>query len=349
MSFNPLEHTSIDSAGCYPLDWTGNHFIDPVLISTIVTQVATTIDFTRHGDPHAEGLRVRLGARYGVIPELIAVGVGSSQVLEALLRLFAAHEIVEVIPNFRMTRLVANRDHRHYRVLLVPNVDALLPAVIVAHRRHKQLLSLCSPSNPQGWQVPLEVLRALLDHFEGPVIIDEAYADFADSTALSLVPTYPHLIVTRTFSKAWGLANLRLGFVVSSLINGDFRERFLLRYAVGELGQRVASALLDHPEAIIQSIADTRDARTRISAWVRLFPALRVHPSDANYLCCEFPAAVALQDYLLQRGLKTARLRALPNYPPHWPDGLRISVPKPAIEQHLKATCEEFFGIRVRE
>ena len=260
--------------------------------------------------------------------EHVAVGPGSANVLDALLRAYADSEIIDVTPNFRAARIVATRDKRKYQSVAVHHNERL-PAVLASVLRDSQrcVVILSSPRNPFGTNVSADTIGELLSLFSGPLIVDECYADFASTSLMSLMRSEPRLHIVRSFSKAWGLANLRIGFVVSSQLPRDFREKFLLPCAVGELQQRVAQTMLtQHSEHVMHSISEMRKERAFMISLLSSLPSTNVVVSDTNYLCVEHGEAVDLMRRLLHHGFKAARLHELGGYPRHWADGLRIAV-----------------------
>ncbi|HEV2150645.1 MAG TPA: histidinol-phosphate transaminase [Longimicrobiaceae bacterium] len=322
----------------WDLSWTGNQFLDEAYVQEIAVQEAERIDFTRKGPIDSRPLAEALAGRHGVDPDRVLVGAGSSQVLEAVLRFHSGHEIVDVVPNFHMARLVAERDGRRYRAVEVREPADLLPALAALPLRSDSLVVLSSPRNPLGYAFPEEEVRALLEMAPGPVVVDEAYVEFAPAGLAHILAEHPNLILTRTFSKAWGMANLRVGYALSARVPHRLQRDYLLPYNVGELGQRVACALLRDPGPVLRSIDSARAARDRLVA--RLGSeggGLRVWPSAANYVCVEHPEADVLADALRKDGIQVAAVRELRHYPRNWPAGLRISAPPVEVEERVLA------------
>jgi histidinol-phosphate aminotransferase len=154
-------------------------------------------------------------------------------------------------------------------------------------RRHRpDITVLCSPNNPTGTALDLDVVRAATDEGVGMVIVDEAYAEFArpgTPSALSLLPQTPRLIVTRTMSKAFGMAGLRLGYFAagSGVIDGVVLVR--LPYHLSSLTQAAARAALAHRGALLSTVDAVKAQRDRIVTSVAEL-GLDVSPSDANFV-----------------------------------------------------------------
>jgi histidinol-phosphate aminotransferase len=339
------------SARAYRLDWTGNHFLPPQLVRDAVQDAAEKIDFTTKGEPFAGQLCKTIATWLGVAAEQVAVGAGSAAVLDALLRAHPESEIIDVAPNFRAARIVAHRDNRFYQAVAVrpdDHVPSVLRQILRQDESRPRLVILSSPRNPFGTSISADEIRELLTLFSGPLIIDECYADFASSSLVALTNSQPRLHVVRTFSKAWGLANLRLGFVVSGKMPDDFRQKYLLPYAVGELQQRVGELMLtQHSHQVELSIKEMKKERAFMMSALAGLPSARVLASDANYFCIEHPAAIDLCNCLLSHDFVATRLFRLPGYPTAWSDGMRIAVvPRPlflrvqaALQAELSVTA----------
>lgn len=194
--------------------------------------------------PPMPRVRIALAERWGVTPDRLLLGAGSTELIEAVMRTFlrAGDEVVLPVPSWPvfMRRLAA----LEAKVVEIPlrvsrrsysyDVEALLAAV----SEQTKLIVVCSPNNPTGNSMSLEDARRLAE--AGPMLlVDAAYADFDPEIDLSpLVHEYPNVILSRTFSKAYCLAGLRLGYVVGDASALDYVDRFLVP------GSSVSSAAL---------------------------------------------------------------------------------------------------------
>lgn len=148
-------------------------------------------------------------------------------------------------------------------------------------------LLLCSPHNPLGTMMTRDEIRALLRMYRGIVIVDEAYADFADkASAMSLVDEFPNLVVLRTLSKSFGLAGLRVGALVGHASTIDAALRVQIPFAMPIPVVDALRASLGHAHAIHDRIAFVRAERVRVAALLATSPHVTsVLPTDANFLC----------------------------------------------------------------
>ncbi|HEX5493389.1 MAG TPA: aminotransferase class I/II-fold pyridoxal phosphate-dependent enzyme [Mycobacteriales bacterium] len=319
------------------LTWTGNQFLDRSAHAATILSVLSTMDMTTKDDPWSRSVADATAAHFGLPPDHVRVAAGSTQVLEALLR--GAHRglIVDVTPNFHLAATLARQEGWDYRDVPVREPAGLRAALDPYLDRPDATIVLSSPRNPLGYQFDLGDIGSLVARAAGTVIVDEAYADFAPDTALRMVTAHPNLAVVRTFSKAWGLANLRIGFVASSALpTGRLRLR-LIPNAVAGVAHRAVHHLLTHPGAVEESIRSARACRAEMIDALADVPGLLVWPSDANYVCIETPTAAQLVAALGEAGYAVRGLHDLRGYPADWPAGVRVTVPP---HPHLDAVCD---------
>jgi histidinol-phosphate aminotransferase len=206
--------------------------------------------------------------------------------------------------------------------------------VIAEHR--PALVFLTSPNNPTGTAAPMELIETVCDAAPGLVVIDEAYAEFARAgtpSALSVLPRYPGLVVTRTMSKAFAMAGARIGYLAAA---PEVVEQLLLvrlpyhLSAVTQAVARAAIALAAEPLATVNTLRAERD---RLVAWLK-DQGLRVADSDANFvLFGEFDSRRAVWQGLLDRGVLIREVG-----PPRW---LRVTVGRPEEMAAFRAALSE--------
>ncbi len=159
-------------------------------------------------------------------------------------------------------------------------------AVAQVGRHRPDVVFLCSPNNPTGTALHLDVVRAVLGAAPGMVVVDEAYAEFArpgTASALSLLPEHPRLVVTRTMSKAFGFAGGRLGYLAADPAVVDAVQLVRLPYHLSALTQAAARAALAHADALLATVESIKAERDRIVAVLRKL-GFQVADSDANFV-----------------------------------------------------------------
>jgi histidinol-phosphate aminotransferase len=272
--------------------------------------LARAYDDANLSPPPVPPLRHALAARYGVGVERVLVGAGSTELIDATLRAFvrAGDEVVLPTPSWPVFRrrlealeaeivdvpLVAGEDAYAY------DVDALLGAVT----SRTKLLIVCSPNNPTGNAMPIGELRRCA--VAGPLLLlDAAYADFdTGGDVMRLVHESERVVVTRTFSKAYCLAGLRVGYVVGDGDVLDYVDRFLVPGgSISSAALHAGLAALEDEDHHRRQVERIRAERARLTADVRAL-GVRAFDSRGNFVAVEAPeGARALADAILEHGV----------------------------------------------
>jgi histidinol-phosphate aminotransferase len=330
------------------LTWTGNQFLDRAQHRDLFLAVVQSLDITTKDDTWGKQLARETADHFGLRPEWVRAGAGATQLIDVLLRARYRGMVVDVTPNFHLTRTICEQEGWGYVAVPVREPGDLMRSLEPYLDREDVIISLSSPRNPLGYQFGLADLAAVLDRSPGTILLDEVYADFASDSGLRLVGEYPNLIVVRTFSKAWGLANLRVGFAASALLGQPGFALPLLPNSIAGVAQREARYLLANPAQVRASIERARTARDQMTAALAEVPRLHVWRSDANYICVETPHAGPIARTLDAAGYSVRKLHDLRNYPEGWPAGLRITVPPPphadAVTECIRATATGLAG-----
>jgi histidinol-phosphate aminotransferase len=260
--------------------------------------------------PPVPPLRHALAARYGVGTDRVLVGAGSTEVIDATLRAFvrAGDEVVLPRPSWPVfRRRLEALDARIVDVPLVAgeerwayDVDALVAAVT----ERTKLLIVCTPNNPTGNSLSLDDVRRCA--VAGPLLLlDAAYADFDDtSDVTSIVHETDRVVLTRTFSKAYCLAGLRVGYAVGDAAVLDFVDRFLVPgSSVGSAALHAGLAALEDDDYHARQVERIRAERTRLVAELRE-RSVRAYDSNGNFVAVDAPeGARTLADAILRGGV----------------------------------------------
>jgi histidinol-phosphate aminotransferase len=299
----------------------------------------TASQLRRYPDPQPQRLRVALANLYGCEPQQLLAGRGSDEGIDLLLRAFCRpgnDAIVVTTPTFGMYAVCA-RLHGT-RIVDVPLRDSADGYVCdftavgdSVEQQEAKLVFLCSPGNPGGNQLPLEAVAALAERLRerAVVVVDEAYIEFADApSAVTLLATYPNIVVLRTLSKAHALAAARIGTVIANADVIAVLQRCQAPYPLPAPCVEAALSALA-PEACSQTFARVRKTiseRARLQSRLAELPAVRrVMPSAANFVLVRFADAQAAFAALLGAGVVVRDARAMPGLG----DALRITVGKP--------------------
>ena len=279
-------------------------------IGTAARDVAAGLN--RYPDRDAVALRAGLAGYlgHGLAPEQVWAANGSNEVLQQLLQAFGGpgRAALGFVPSYSMHEIIATgtgtgwiAGTRAADFTVDPRAAA---EQVRAHR--PAVVFLTSPNNPTGTALPLAVVEAVLAAAPGMVVVDEAYAEFARPgvpSALTLLPGHPRLVVTRTMSKAFGMAGLRLGYLAADPAVVDAVQLVRLPYHLSALTQAVAGVALAHAPQLLATVEAVKAERDRI---VAALPAagLTAVPSDANFvLFGRFADAAAAWRAFLDRGV----------------------------------------------
>lgn len=249
-------------------------------------------ELNRYPDRDATALRADLAGYlgHGLTADQIWAANGSNEILQQLLMAFAGagRTAMGFEPSYTMHRLIALATGTRWIDGSREDDFTLDPAAVVAEVTQAQpdVVFLTSPNNPTGTALDLSVIEAVYDACVGIVVVDEAYAEFARDgvpSALTLLPGRPRLVVTRTMSKAFSMAGLRLGYLAADPELVECLLLVRLPYHLSELTQSAARVAIRHAPELLRTVGKLREERDRL---VRELTALGcdVVPSDANFV-----------------------------------------------------------------
>ena len=261
----------------------------------------------RYPDPHQKELKRRIAALKGVREEQVFIGNGSDEAIDLAYRIFCrpgTDNAVSIAPTYGMYRVAADiNDIEMREVPLGEEFSLPVEALLAAADERTKLLWLCSPNNPTGNAFPATEIERLLRRFDGMVVLDEAYVDFADGAGfLPRLDEFPNLIVLQTLSKAWGMAGLRIGLAFAAREVAALFSRVKYPYNIPGPTQRAAEEMLGRD--LTPQIAEIRSERRRLASELASCPCIeRVYPSQTNFLLVRTPAPDALYDALIEAGI----------------------------------------------
>lgn len=295
----------------------------------VIDTLAAADGVTRYPDPRAGELRTRLAHHLAVEPARIAVGPGSVAIIDQLIRLAVrpGDEVVMAHPSFPAYRTLSRLAGG--RVVAVPLAGTAmdLAAMARAVTDRTRILFVCTPNNPTGGTVTVDDVLELVAKVPDDllVVVDEAYRDFAPpaTTAGSTQAYLPHrnVVILRTFSKAYGLAGLRVGYCVADPAVAEMLASTQVPFAVSAPAQAAACASIGHEEELRERVARTIAERDRVRSALQA-TGLPVAPSFGNFLWLPTSSDTArINDELARRGVEVRPIGDL---------GLRVTVGSPA-------------------
>jgi len=315
----------------------------PALVRAIADAVAeAAASLNRYPDRDAVELRKDLAdyLGHGLTGAHLWVANGSNEVIQQVQQAFGGprRRALGFDPGYSMHSLIARVTCTGWVSAARDEDFGLDPerAVAVIRRTQPDIVFLTSPNNPTGTAAPMELIEAVCAAAPGLVVIDEAYAEFAREgtpSALTLLPRYPALVVTRTMSKAFAMAGARIGYLAAA---PEVVEKLLLvrlPYHLSAVTQAVARAALALAAEPLATVAKLRTERDGLVAWLRQ-RGLSVADSDANFvLFGEFESRRAVWQGLLDRGVLVREVG-----PPRW---LRVTVGTPDEMAAFRAALDE--------
>ncbi len=300
-------------------------------------------ELNRYPDPLQVAVKEKLATLKSVRPEQIFLGNGSDEPIDLLFRAFCEPKrdhVITLPPTYGMYQVSA--EINQVKVIPVPLTEEFQinrSEVIASIRPGSKIIFICSPNNPSGNLMDREAILAIIRRAPGLVVVDEAYIDFApEASLLPLLEEYPNLVVLQTFSKAWGLAGLRLGMAYANPEVVDILNRIKPPYNINRLTQEKALEALDAYQEQQVMVANIIEGRNSLAEKLMELPLVEsVFPSQANFLLVKMDHAdLRYQQMLEQEVVLRNRSRLT------WCDNcLRITVGTPGEnEQLLKELAE---------
>jgi histidinol-phosphate aminotransferase len=266
-------------------------------------------NFNRYPDPLQLDLKDALSKIKGVPIENTFLGNGSDEAIDLLFRAFCnpgKDNVIILPPTYGMYEVSANiNDVEVRKVNLLPNFQLDLDGIAEAIDENTKLIFICSPNNPTGNSIIRTDIETILANFNGLVVIDEAYINFSKQrTFIQELTEYPHLVILQTFSKAWGLAGLRLGMAFASSVVIDIMNKVKSPYNISQSTQDLALAALQNVGQVNDWIKLTVAERDLLGTKLSDLPKVRkVYPSDANFILIQVDNALETYNGLIERGI----------------------------------------------
>ncbi len=266
----------------------------------------TDHDFNRYPDPYQLDLKEELAKIKNVKPSQIFLGNGSDEAIDLLFRAFCnpgKDNVILLPPTYGMYEVSASiNDVATRKVSLTEDFQLQPDKILAALDENTKIIFVCSPNNPSGNKVDRNDILRLLREFIGLVVVDEAYIDFSDEDSFTThLEEFPNLLVMQTFSKAWGLASLRLGMAFASKELIKILNRIKPPYNISGLTQETVlgairnKAKVDSMVKEILSESDFLKSELEKLAFVQ-----KIHPSHANFLLVKLPNASHVYDDLIE-------------------------------------------------
>lgn len=263
----------------------------------------------RYPDPKQHKLREKFAEYRGVKPDQVFVGVGSDEAIDLIIRIFCTpgkDEIIVCPPTYGMYEVAAQtNDVAVKKAPLTEHFQPDVEAIEAVTTDQSKILFLCSPNNPTGNDLDSDIMESIIRDFPGIVVVDEAYIDFTNQPSFAAsVEKYPNLVVTQTFSKAFGLAGARVGIAIASQLITGYLLKIKSPYNLSSIAQNEALKALEQRNIVEENIDNIlRERRFLRDTLEQNELVYNVFPSDANFLLFQIEDAKAFYQFSVSKGV----------------------------------------------
>ncbi len=263
----------------------------------------------RYPDPMQSALKKVIGQIKDIPTDQIFLGNGSDEAIDLIVRIFCRPGVDEIMilpPTYGMYKVSADISDIEVKKINLnaafqPEVEEILQQVT----EYTKVLFICSPNNPTGNVIARSTIISLLQSFKGIVVIDEAYIDFCpESSCLPMLPDYENLIIMQTFSKAWGMAAVRLGMAFASPDIIGFFNKVKAPYNIGTLTQSYALGRLSRPDEMKAEVQILLSEKKRLYKTLsQVNEIIEAYPSDTNFILVKVKHPEELYQALVAQGI----------------------------------------------
>jgi len=300
--------------------------------------------YNRYPDPLQWQLKEKIAGIKNLAAENMLLGNGSDECIDLLIRTFCEpgrDSILICPPTYGMYEVYAHINNVVVQeVSLMPNFQLDMLHMEQQILPTTKIIFICSPNNPTGNSIYREDIEVVLNNFDGLVVIDEAYINYSRSRSfISELADYPNLVILQTFSKAWGLASLRLGMTFASKDIVALLNKVKPPYNINGATQELAIKALDNLDDVNAMIRETVREREALTQQLAAIPVVqKIFPTDANFVLVRVANATAVYEYLKQKGIIVRNRSNIVLCD----DCLRITVGTPEQDLQLIAALKEY-------
>jgi histidinol-phosphate aminotransferase len=339
------EQYGLQASAIVKLNYNENLFLPRSKLVQLLKEVAEECDLRIYPQEEEPKLKARIGEYLKVTEKNVAIGNSSDEVMDRVSRIFLekGDKAITFTPTFSVFRYCVNYGGADFvGVPLHDDFSLDVEEMQATFTPDAKLLYLCSPNNPTGNQLKRREVEALIEEFPGIVLVDEAYAEYADYSVVSLIDKYENLVVLRTFSKAFGLAGLRLGYAVANPRLACTIDRLPAPYAVNVISLSMGRKLLENVAMARAAVEALKAERRTLINRLNEVKGVEAFDSKTNFVLfnVEKPYEEVYLN-LLKKGIVIKKLGRILKYA----NCLRTTVGTPEMnEKLLKALREQFGG-----
>ncbi|MCW3986037.1 MAG: histidinol-phosphate transaminase [Candidatus Bathyarchaeota archaeon] len=338
------DELKMDVSEVLKLDSNENFFVDNDFLHGIASEVLKEIDLRLYDSRVIVGVKEALGEYLGVKPECITVSSGSEQLIDLIAHLFLekGDNAVVAVPSFFIyEKRVKLKGATLFAVPLKADLSLDVEAILDKVNSRTRLVFICSPNNPTANQFEWDQVEAVADGCSSLIVLDEAYAEFADYSAASSAVSKDNIVVLRTFSKAFALAGLRFGYAVSNEDLASFLSE-VMPYTVNTFTAKFVSKMLSCVDVIEASAGKVKEERERLVEGFRAIDGIEVFESKTNFVTFKpMKGAERIYSELLKKGIIVKNLGNLPVIG----HCLRVTVGLPGMNDRFLKTLSEILDM----
>ncbi len=307
MNINNLLRKNIKSL--HPYSSARDEFSGEAMVFLDANENPFNQPYNRYPDPLQRELKAKIALLKDVMPGQIFLGNGSDEPIDLLIRAFCEpgeDNVVSIDPTYGMYQVAAGINNVEVKkVSLTETFELDAQKLLNSTNEKTKLVFLCSPNNPTGNCLGKEAVLEVVEKFHGIVVLDEAYIDFAPGK--SLLPQlndFPNLVILQTFSKAWGMAGIRLGMAFASAEIISILNKIKYPYNLNILTQQKALELIENRDKVEKWVKLLIAEREKMKKLLSDFPfVVKIFPSDANFILVKMFDARGIYNYLKEKGV----------------------------------------------
>jgi len=314
----------------------------PPLVRERVMNRLEYLAFNRYPEMGMRDLRTQIAENFNMSIQNVQIGSGSSEIIMALCQIFGGpgRSIVFPVPSFSMYAVYAQvTDSFPVPVTLGADYCVMRDKVLqAAEESDAKLIILCNPNNPTGTVMPHEDIEYIASRAKCPVLVDEAYFEFYGQSAVDLMAHYDNVIIARTFSKAYGLAAARVGYVLANAGIISMLERVLMPYHINSLSLATAEILFQMRDEFMPGLEQIITERQRLAGSLEGIAGIKVYPSETNFILIKTAQSKELNAHLSEKNIGIRNFDAAPGLT----NCIRITVGTPLENDNLLENIRAF-------
>ena len=314
------------------------------ILSQALTDTMKEIDLRTYPRIEEKNLHHTLSTYHSLPPNHFVINNGSDPLIESCVKAFLQpHEqVISITPTFGMFKIISkNEGHDYLEVPLTHDFSLNVDAILSKTTPDTRLCFINSPNNPTGNQFRIHEIRKLLTNFDGVIVVDEAYVEFASYTLKELIEEYDNLVLLRTFSKAFGIAGLRIGYSIANTQLTKALRSVQLPYNINKVSLTIATKLLHHPKLIQNILQQVKTERTALYKNMCAIHNVTAFKSETNFILFQTNNTEQMFQSLLNRNVLVRKFDNILNKGCF----LRVTIGTPTMNQlfldALHKACEK--------